>query len=179
MLQQFTCRNATWTPEYKSTLVQAMAWCRQATSRCLSQCWHTSISPRGITRPQWLNPIFQGRMFHLHLGMPVEQPWMMRVNSTYTKPQRSKTKVNHTDWMDVRDYVLTIWILHGQKKSYGVEFTPIKYICTLTLENWTKWSILCRFPISFSFIKTMGLWFKFHYRSVPMGPLTMSNHWFR
>ena len=36
----------------KSTLVLAMAWCCQATSHCLSQCWPRSISPYGITRPQ-------------------------------------------------------------------------------------------------------------------------------
>ena len=39
----------------KSTLVQVMAWCRQATSHYLSQCWPRSLSPYGITRPQWVN----------------------------------------------------------------------------------------------------------------------------
>ena len=38
-----------------STLVQVMAWCRQATRHCLSQCWPTSLSPYGVTRPQWVN----------------------------------------------------------------------------------------------------------------------------
>ena len=38
----------------KSTLVQVMAWCRQATSHYLSQCWSRSMSPYGITRPQWV-----------------------------------------------------------------------------------------------------------------------------
>ena len=38
----------------KSTLVQVMAWCRQA-SHCLSQCCPKSISPYGVTMPQWLN----------------------------------------------------------------------------------------------------------------------------
>ena len=33
-----------------STLVQVMAWCHQATSHYLNQCW-----PYGITRPQWVN----------------------------------------------------------------------------------------------------------------------------
>ena len=33
----------------KSTLVQVMAWCRQ--------CWPRSLSPRGITRPQWVKLI--------------------------------------------------------------------------------------------------------------------------
>ena len=39
----------------KSTLVQAMAWCRQATSHYLSPCWPWSISPHGVTRRQWVN----------------------------------------------------------------------------------------------------------------------------
>ena len=31
-----------------------MAWCHQATSHYLSQCWHRSMSPYGVTRPQWV-----------------------------------------------------------------------------------------------------------------------------
>ena len=38
----------------KSTLVQVMAWCRQATNHYLSQCWPRSLSPYGITRHQWV-----------------------------------------------------------------------------------------------------------------------------
>ena len=38
----------------QSTLVQVMAWCRQATSHCLGQCWPRSMSPNGITRPKWV-----------------------------------------------------------------------------------------------------------------------------
>ena len=37
----------------KSTLVQVMAWCRQATSHYLSQCWLRSMSPYGVTGSQW------------------------------------------------------------------------------------------------------------------------------
>ena len=36
-------------------LVQVMAWCRQATSHYLSQSWPRSMSPNGVTKPQWLN----------------------------------------------------------------------------------------------------------------------------
>ena len=39
----------------QSTLVQVMAWCRQATSHYLSQCWTRSLMPSGVTRPQWFN----------------------------------------------------------------------------------------------------------------------------
>ena len=41
----------------KSTLVQVMAWCRQATSHYLSQCWPRYLSSYGATRPQWVNLI--------------------------------------------------------------------------------------------------------------------------
>ena len=36
----------------KSTLVQVMAWCHQAASNYMSQCWPSSMSPYGVTRPQ-------------------------------------------------------------------------------------------------------------------------------
>ena len=39
----------------KSTLVQVMAWCRQATSHYLNQCWPRFLTSYGITRPQWVN----------------------------------------------------------------------------------------------------------------------------
>ena len=45
------------TTDDKSTLVQVMAWCRQATSHYLSQCWPRSMSPNGVTMPQWVKPI--------------------------------------------------------------------------------------------------------------------------
>ena len=38
----------------QSTLVQVMAWCRQATSHYLSQWWPRSLSPYVVTRPQWI-----------------------------------------------------------------------------------------------------------------------------
>ena len=36
----------------KSMLVQVMAWCHQAASHYLSQCWPSSMLPYSITRPQ-------------------------------------------------------------------------------------------------------------------------------
>ena len=38
----------------KSTLVQVMAWCRQATIHYLNQCWPRSPTPYGATRPRWV-----------------------------------------------------------------------------------------------------------------------------
>ena len=49
-----------WMPldltDEQSTLVQVMAWCCQATSHYLSQCWPRFLSPYDVTRPQWVNP---------------------------------------------------------------------------------------------------------------------------
>ena len=48
-----------WMPldltDAKSTLVQVMAWCRQATNHYRSQCRPRSMSQNGFTRPQWVN----------------------------------------------------------------------------------------------------------------------------
>ena len=41
----------------KSTLVQVMACCRQATSHYLNQRWPRSPTPYGVTRPQWFNSL--------------------------------------------------------------------------------------------------------------------------
>ena len=40
--------------DYKSTLVQVMAWCHQVTSHYLNECWPRSLTPYGITRLQWV-----------------------------------------------------------------------------------------------------------------------------
>ena len=40
---------------HKSTLVEVMAWCCQATRHYLSQYWLSSMSPYGVTRPHWVN----------------------------------------------------------------------------------------------------------------------------
>ena len=46
----------------KSTLVQVMAWCRQATSHYPSQCWPSFLSPYGIT-PFWTFYIYRRVIF--------------------------------------------------------------------------------------------------------------------
>ena len=50
-----------WFPQYFTddmlALVQAMAWCHQATSHYLNQCWQGYVLPYGVTRPQWVNSV--------------------------------------------------------------------------------------------------------------------------
>ena len=55
----------------KSTLVQVMAWCRQATSHYLSQCWLSPLSPNGVARPQWVNDIPVQEYFHVDNVPPI------------------------------------------------------------------------------------------------------------
>ena len=55
-----SCDNSLWwipqgLTEDKLTLIQIMAWCRQATSHYLSQCWSRFMSPYGVTRQQCVN----------------------------------------------------------------------------------------------------------------------------
>ena len=53
-----------WRRTDKSTLVQVMAWCRQVTNYYLNQYWPRSMSPYGVTRPQWVKqPAFTPRAF--------------------------------------------------------------------------------------------------------------------
>ena len=64
----------------KSTLVQIMAWCRQAPSHYLSQCWPSSMSPYGIIRPQWVNVIREHMLYEIALRqMPQAINWAIVV----------------------------------------------------------------------------------------------------
>ena len=65
----------------KSTLVQVMAWCHQATSHCLSQCWPRSMSPYSITRPQGVKCALTFPMPVLHIyGTPNWSPLCLQMS---------------------------------------------------------------------------------------------------
>ena len=68
--------------DVKSTLVQVMAWCRQATSHYLSQCWPSSLSSYGITRPQWNNK---------DLSTQVTVQWKVKKNLFFLFSKQSKS----------------------------------------------------------------------------------------
>ena len=57
----------------KSTLVQVMAWCRQATSHYLSQCWPRPMPPYGVISPWWVNLISLIIVILLNLVYPTIQ----------------------------------------------------------------------------------------------------------
>ena len=74
----------------KSTLVQVMAWCRQATSHYLSQCWPRSMSPYGVTRPQWVNGVYYtqpqvARSIHFLYSMHISNCVHQGLNTKHVK----------------------------------------------------------------------------------------------
>ena len=90
----------------KSTLVQVMAWCRQATSHYLSQCWPSSMSSYGVTRPQRVQAISSVPLFFQLFcfvkilfiywispsyltGVPAAQLWWHQWNTSDPKILRS------------------------------------------------------------------------------------------
>ena len=66
----------------QSTLVQVMAWCCQATSHCLSPCWPQSLSPYGVTRPQWVKENVVGSVVCNISLMVNEERWV----NVYSEP---------------------------------------------------------------------------------------------
>ena len=65
-----------WSISCKSTLVQVMAWCRQATSHYLSQCWPSSLLPYGVSRPQCVS--FDDAIWRHKSGSTLAQhQWVM------------------------------------------------------------------------------------------------------
>ena len=62
------------------SMVQVMAWCHQATSHYLGQCWPRSMS-YGVTRPQWVRFILKN--FNFEFGFTVCcDHWLSKVGST-------------------------------------------------------------------------------------------------
>ena len=83
----------------QSTLVQVMAWCRQATSHYLSQCWSRSLSPYGVTRPEWVNSL-----------RPSDALWHHRSESTF--PQYDEISFS----------IVMIHRVHAMKYTHGFYF---------------------------------------------------------
>ena len=55
----------------KSTLVQVMTWCRQATSHYLSQCWLSPLSSYDVAGSQWANT-----ELHIHWPRTMTLDWL-------------------------------------------------------------------------------------------------------
>ena len=73
------------------SVVQVMAWCRQAKSHDLNQCWPRSLSPYGVTRAQWFK--YDTAIHKAYIIFP------LGVLSTYWKALQPCYKISpHEQW---------------------------------------------------------------------------------
>ena len=105
----------------KSALVQVMAWCRQATSHYLSQCWPRSVLPYGITRPQWVNkPITSWIVSRKH-----KITFRFSSHSSILKHGRLWRFTFRDDvikWKHFPRYWPFTWGIHRSPRSFDVSF---------------------------------------------------------
>ena len=106
----------TYLTDDKSKSVQVMAWCCQATSHYLSQCWPRSMLPYGITRPQWVKLKILLRYFNCKLICCVEKTnislgWFFNcINHTY---KLSELHFLHVSLHHIYCNQVKIFIGHG------------------------------------------------------------------
>ena len=79
----------------QSTLVQVMAWCRQATSHYLSQCWPRSMSPNGITRPQWVNKCCKTKALSIHCWLAIMPLFKLDLQNNENLRLAYRTFIHH------------------------------------------------------------------------------------
>ena len=84
----------------KSTLVQVMAWCRQAASHYLGQCWPRSMSPFGVTRPQWVNWINANLLTIGPIGTNFIENWVKWKHKIYKTSEDvcPRLRPNQREW---------------------------------------------------------------------------------
>ena len=121
----------------KSTLVQVMAWCRQAASHYLSQCWPRSMLPNGVARPQWVNKMIpeycQMRIAH-NLNRP------LNIDQT-THP----SIILWVRWMTKNFHLLyTLWIRMSDIHIYNLWWrVKWQWLTSQVNGKWTVWSTAC------------------------------------
>ena len=91
-------------------MVQAMAWCRQATSHYISQCWPRSLAPYGVTMPQWVTLILQITYYMWYEFVPV-MAWCPLDNKPLTEPMMTKIKCSKSGCMCIKiiENMIFIW----------------------------------------------------------------------
>ena len=77
----------------KITLVQVMAWCRQATSHYLSQCWPRSMSPYGVTWLQWVKLKLK-TIYLQHAWIYIQSHWEPKTHVRFIWPHLQITYIS-------------------------------------------------------------------------------------
>ena len=87
-----------------------MAWCRQATSHYLSQCWPRSMASYSVTRPQWVKGAFT--FYTISWILFNRRPNLQWSNPTYC--------LSYSDNTMPADALVTL----GARASAGMGLTP-------------------------------------------------------
>ena len=120
----------------KSTMVQVMAWCRQATSHYLSQCWPRFMAPYGVTRPQWVNDMI--------CCIPTWIVWFHQTSSTAS--QRCHDTPWHRTHSLRQKYKQIKYFSHRLQEMWPLLATDIHITVLQTHDDIKKLEIAQSFP---------------------------------
>ena len=113
---------------HKSTLVQVMAWCHQAASHYLSQCWPRSMSPYGITSPQWVN--YMGLTFE-----GINDAWGFHMTNIIITGSSDVLILTLLCPWRLKPIVLEILLSLHNACGVGVSWSRIKILCNITRQQ--------------------------------------------
>ena len=120
-----------------SKMVQVMAWYWYEISHYPSQCWARSISPYGITMPQWVDVL--NLVYVLTL----------KVNSNYNKSISSYSLrtwynfVHHILWYDLALDLLNGFLGHASQVKIQICFSNLQKYLYVTKQESHHYEILC------------------------------------
>ena len=127
-----------WMPLYliddKSTLVQVMAWCHQASSHYLNQCWPRSMSTYGVTRLQRVKHLISLCQFQF-----VQTGVNINGQHQHLSP-RTKMAASHglglQGLQGLQSYTLHTWHMRSSSTSLNTvarKYPSLQYVITNTL----------------------------------------------
>ena len=132
----------------KSTVVQVKAWCRQATSHYLSQCWPRFMSPYGFTRPQWVKRL-------THPAMMRQPNWStINTSSSDGGEQNRCWKICNTDSCVLGVSLSTTATCPKVRMVFlEIRLDSLERWCIYQyIEAWTKWLTYSRIHIQMHFV---------------------------
>ena len=153
----------------KSTLYQVMAWCCQATSHYLSQCWPSFISPYGITRPQWVNK--SSYIWYRYHFKCIYNKCACSCKNLYSYWIFCHTKCKVAPCKFLRSSVSHIKATECKKKTKGYFLHKLKIICRTVSCFATAW-----WHSNFTYhLKIFRWWFHTLWQSVLTGLILRMN----
>ena len=129
-----------------------MAWCRQAASHYLGQCWPRSVSPYGVTRPQWVKvficilrgfswlPCTKDRFWSYIQGW-TDITEQTRNSSTF--PCKKNDHFSLQFWLIYWRFILNLNGFLPNNRQVVVKFIPILETFREAIVCWLSWRCWC------------------------------------